>query len=68
MKQSEQRKEFRGKSQEQLETLVSEKEDELMKLRFKQATTQLEQTGQLKQIRRSIARAKTIINEQKSQA
>lgn len=68
MKRSEQKKDLRGKKPEQLKEFVTEKQDELLKLRFKKASSQLEQTGQLKQIRRSIARAKTIIKELKAQA
>lgn len=68
MKRSEQKKDLRAKSPDALAELVAEKQDELLKLRFKKASSQLEQTGQLKQIRRSIARAKTIIKQKQLQA
>jgi len=38
-------------------------EQELMGLRFKHASSQLEQTSQLRVIRKRISRVKTIINE-----
>ena len=44
---------------------VMELKKEYFNLRFQQATGQLEKTSQLKEVRRSIARVLTIINEKK---
>ena len=38
--------------------------EELFNLRFQQATGQLENTARLKQVRKNIARIKTVIREQ----
>jgi len=42
---------------------LGEKQDELFKLRFQHATAQLEKTHRLKEVRKDIARIKTLINE-----
>lgn len=50
------------------ELLAKEKEfrEEGFKLRFKHATGQLDKTSRLKQIRREVARVKTIIREKEA--
>lgn len=48
------------------EMLAKEKQykEELFNLRFQQATGQLENTARLKQVRKNIARIKTILRQQ----
>ncbi len=55
--------ELRGKSEAELqESLVGELENQF-KMRMKRATGQMEQTHEMKQVRRNIARIKTVLNE-----
>ena len=56
-------KELKSKSLEQLnEELVSAKK-ELFNLRFQNATSQLDNTSRIKEVRRNIARIQTVITE-----
>jgi large subunit ribosomal protein L29 len=48
---------------EELKRRVSETRRELFNLRFQHATGQLENTGQLKEVRRNIARLLTVLNQ-----
>ncbi|MBA2442680.1 MAG: 50S ribosomal protein L29 [Rubrobacter sp.] len=52
---------------EQLERRVAETRRELFNLRFQNATGQLENTGQLKEVRRNIARLLTVLNKKKQE-
>ncbi|MGD9818114.1 MAG: 50S ribosomal protein L29 [Desulfomonilaceae bacterium] len=61
-------KELRDLSVEELGAKEKEFREEEFKLRFKKATGQLEKTAQLKQVRRNIARVKTIIREKERSA
>jgi ribosomal protein L29 len=55
--------ELKSKSLEQLnEELVSAKK-ELFNLRFQNATSQLDNTSRIKEVRRNIARIQTVITE-----
>ena len=55
--------ELKSKSLEQLnEELVSAK-NELFNLRFQNATSQLDNTSRIKEVRRNIARIQTVITE-----
>ncbi|HEU9358010.1 TPA: 50S ribosomal protein L29 [Streptococcus pneumoniae] len=54
-------KELRGLSQEEL----AKREKELFELRFQAATGQLEQTARLKEVKKQIARIKTVQSEAK---
>ena len=47
---------------EELERRVAETRRELFNLRFQHATGQLENTGQLKEVRRNIARLLTVLH------
>lgn len=47
----------------ELEARVSELKEELFNLRFQLAVGQLENTAQIKTVRRNIARMKTILSE-----
>ena len=59
--------ELNAMSKEQLEQKVKELKSELFGLRFQLATGQLQNTMQISQVRRDIARCKTILR-QKEQA
>ena len=55
--------ELRDMSVEELQTKLTELKEELFNLRFQQATGQLENTARLSQVRKNIARIKTILSE-----
>jgi large subunit ribosomal protein L29 len=54
---------IREKSQVDLQEEVKKLKSELFKLRFQQATNQLENPMKLKAVKKSIARVKTIMRE-----
>ncbi|MCA1962155.1 MAG: 50S ribosomal protein L29 [Desulfomonile sp.] len=56
-------RELRQMSVDELRVKEREFRDEEFKLRFKHATGQLDKTSRLQQLRRTIARVKTIIRE-----
>ena len=53
----------RAKSPDELQEMLVGLRKEQFNLRFQRATGQLEATGRIKQVRRDIARAKTIMSE-----
>jgi large subunit ribosomal protein L29 len=53
----------RAKSADQLQEMLVDLRKEQFNLRFQRATGQLEATGRIKQVRRDIARVKTIMAE-----
>jgi len=55
--------EVREMGVEELERRVSETRRELFNLRFQHATGQLENTGQLKEVRKNIARLLTVLHQ-----
>lgn len=55
--------EFRGYSNEELNTKLTEAKEELFNLRFQAATGQLESHGRLKAVRGEIARIYTVLRE-----
>jgi large subunit ribosomal protein L29 len=55
--------EMRGQTLEELKEFVEKRTDELLKLKFQHATGQLENTARKGQVRRELARAKTILAE-----
>jgi len=55
--------EIRNFSTDDLNTKISDLKDELFNLRFQLATGQLENTARIKQVKKDIARMKTIIRE-----
>ena len=61
MKKKLQLKELRGLDRDALEKKVVSYEEELMKLRFRAASGQLTQSSQLRALRLSIARGKTVL-------
>ncbi|MDQ4001870.1 MAG: 50S ribosomal protein L29 [Actinomycetota bacterium] len=52
---------------QELEQRVAETRRELFNLRFQHAIGQLENTGQLKEVRRNIARLLTVLNHKKQE-
>jgi large subunit ribosomal protein L29 len=53
----------RGKSADELTEMLTGLRKEQFNLRFQRATGQLEATGRIKEVRRDIARVKTIMGE-----
>jgi len=56
-------KEVRELNEQELEEKVKELKEELFNLRFQQATGQLDNVMRIKEVRRSIARVKTVLRE-----
>ena len=56
--------ELRERTREELETNLRELEEELFNLRFQSVTGQLENPVRAREVRRTIARIKTILREQ----
>jgi large subunit ribosomal protein L29 len=52
---------------EELERRAAETRRELFNLRFQHATGQLENTGQIKEVRKNIARILTVLNQKKQE-
>ena len=55
--------ELRKLSNEELNSKITESKKELFELRLKQSTGQLEKPSQIKNLRKSVARMKTILRE-----
>lgn len=55
--------ELREKTADQLRDDLLTLKKEAFNLRFQQATSQLENTARMRQVRRDVARVKTILNE-----
>lgn len=55
--------EIREMNKQELETKIVELKSELLNLRFQMATGNLENTAQIKNIKKDVARMKTILNE-----
>ena len=55
--------ELRKLTTEELNKKIKENKEELFNLRFQQATGNLEKPGKLKDLRKEVARMKTIIRE-----
>lgn len=60
-------KEIRDLTSEELATKLNDLKDELFKLRFRLATGQLENPMSIREVRRTMARVKTIIKERETQ-
>ncbi len=58
--------EVRAKSPDELEAQLLSLKKEAFNLRFQQATGQLENTARMRQVRRDIARIKTILGERRA--
>lgn len=57
-------KEIRELNQQELQNEMKELKSELFKLRFQHATNQLDNPMKLKEVKKTIARIKTIMREQ----
>ncbi|MEM7718148.1 MAG: 50S ribosomal protein L29 [Pseudomonadota bacterium] len=55
--------ELREKTPDQLRDELTNLKKEAFNLRFQQATNQLENTSRVREVRRNVARVKTILNE-----
>lgn len=60
--------EIREKSNEELANEIKSLKDELFTLRFQNATGQLQNTARMSEIRKTIARIKTVITERELSA
>lgn len=61
-------KDIRDLSTEELEHKLAELKEELFNLRFQMATGQLENPLRMKDVRRTIARVKTVVRERELKA
>jgi large subunit ribosomal protein L29 len=55
--------ELREKTADELQTRERELSEQLFKLRFQRATGRIESPAKMRQVRREIARIKTLLNE-----
>ena len=60
--------ELRTKTPDQLRDQLLALKKEAFNLRFRQATNQLDNTARVRQVRREVARVKTVLNEQARKA
>lgn len=60
--------ELRDKSEDQLKEELTKLKKEQFNLRFQKATGQLEKTSRVREVRRDIARIRTLLNERQSVA
>lgn len=60
--------ELRSKSADELRDLLISRKKEAFNLRFQQASGQLENTARMREVRRDIARIKTLMREQSGAA
>ncbi len=56
-------KELRNLTNEELEQQLDELKEELFNLRFQKATVQLDNPARISEVKKDIARVKTILNE-----
>ncbi len=61
-------KEIRQLSNEEIEEKLKESKEELFNLRFQQATGTLEKPSRIRDLRHTVARMKTVLNERKKDA
>ncbi len=66
MKVNELIKELRALSNEELEAKIKESKKELFDLRLKQSTGSLEQPSKIRELRKNVARMKTILAEREN--
>ena len=66
MKVNEVVKELRALSNEELVTKIKESKKELFELRLKQSTGSLEQPSKIRELRKNVARMKTILAEREN--
>ncbi len=61
-------KELRAKTNSELLTLVKKLKEQLLQVRFSMANGENDKSANVKEIRKTIARALTILNERKNQS
>ena len=61
MKRNDKMKEFQKLTTEEINKKIAENKEELLKLRMKQATGSLENTARVDELRKDVARLKTIL-------
>ena len=61
-------KEIRELSTEEIKEKLKESKEELFNLRFQQATGTLEKPSRIRDLRHTVARMKTVLNERKKDA
>lgn len=66
MKSREDMKQFRDLAADAVGEKLRSTEEELLKLRFRQASGQLENTSQIRTLRRTVARLRTVLEEKSS--
>jgi len=59
--------EIRELSVEQIQAKLNDAKEELMKLRFQQATGELQDTSRLRSVRRDVARLATVLTERQAE-
>ena len=65
MKRSEKMKEFQKLTTEEINVKIAEAKEELLKLRMKQSIGTLENTARINELRKDVARLKTILASRK---
>lgn len=65
MKHKDKMKEFQNLTTEEINKKIKEAKEELLKLRMKQATGTLENPARIPELRKDVARLKTILNSRK---
>ncbi|SMX46581.1 50S ribosomal protein L29 [Maliponia aquimaris] len=60
--------ELRDKTPDELRDMLVQLKKEAFNLRFQQATAQLENSARVRQVRRDVARVKTVLNEKAAAA
>lgn len=68
MKKKEFMSEVKGMSLDELQERARQLAEEMMKLRFRKAVSQLEQTHHLRETRRNLARVNTLISSKRAEA
>lgn len=68
MKTSETRKELKGLSLTDLRSRARELAEELMKLRFRKATNQLDRSHQIRIVKKNLGRVQTLITQKRQSA
>ncbi|KKL87105.1 hypothetical protein LCGC14_1938040 [marine sediment metagenome] len=61
-------KELQDKTPDELKDQLSALKKEAFNLRFQQATSQLENTARMRNVRRDVARVKTVLNQKAAAA
>ena len=65
MKHKDKMKEFQNLTTEEINKKIKDAKEELLKLRMKQATGPLENPARIPELRKDVARLKTILNSRK---